>query len=276
MIFGKWGFPAWGVAGAGYATALATTLSAAFGFWLMFTREYEAVYRLLSSWRVKWDLMKQFLKYGLPSGLQWALEGLAFTVFLIIMGRLKDGDAALAGSSIAVTVMMLSVLPSMGVAQAVMTMVGQHIGESRPDKAEAVAWTGVKIAALYMMVVALSFALVPGFYLSWFRNEADPALWARVSELTSTLLKIVAMFTVMDSIYLNISFALKGAGDTRFVSAMALLVPWPVMVLPAYLVRGLDRAAVIAWGFGALYSLTISSLLIWRFKGGKWKMMKVV
>jgi MATE family multidrug resistance protein len=86
----------------------------------------------------------------------------------------------------------------------------------------------------------------------------------------------VALFTVSDSIYLNISFALKGAGDTRFVSAAALLVPWPVMVLPAYLVRGWDGAAVWAWGFAALYSLSISSLLIWRFKGGKWKMMKVV
>lgn len=276
LIFGKLGFPAWGVAGAGYATSIATYVSAGFGFWLMFRREHEALYRLFSAYRVKWDLMRQFLKFGVPSGLQWALEGLAFTVFLVIMGRLKDGEAALASSSIAVTVMMLSVLPSMGVAQAVMTMVGRNIGEGKPEKAEAVAWTGVKVAAVYMAAVALSFALVPGFYLSWFHNEANAVLWAQVSSLTTTLLKIVALFTVLDSIYLNISFALKGAGDTRYVSAMALLVPWPVMVLPAYLVRGWDSAAVWAWSFAAVYSLTISSLLIWRFRGGKWKMMKVV
>jgi multidrug resistance protein, MATE family len=276
MIFGKAGFPALGVAGAGYATAIATYVSAALGFWLMFRREHEAVYRVFSAWRYRWSLMRQFLKFGLPSGLQWALEGLAFTVFLIIMGRLPEGEAALASSSIAVTLMMLSVLPSMGVAQAVMTMVGQRIGEGNPREAESVAWTGVKIAAVYMTCVALSFALVPGFYLRWFQNDANPALWTQVSALTTTLLKVVALFTVLDSIYLNISFALKGAGDTRYVSAMALLVPWPVMVLPAYLVRTWDHAAVWAWSFAAAYSLIISSLLIWRFKGGKWKMMKVV
>jgi multidrug resistance protein, MATE family len=175
-----------------------------------------------------------------------------------------------------VTVMMLSVLPSMGVAQAVMTMVGQKIGEGRPNEAETVAWTGTKIAALYMFSAGVTFALFPGFYLSWFRNESNPALWAQVAALTPTLLKILALFTVLDSIYLNLSFALKGAGDTRFVSAMALLVPWPVMVIPAYLVRDWENAAVWAWGFGALYSLTIANLLIWRFRGGKWKMMKVV
>jgi multidrug resistance protein, MATE family len=276
FIFGKGGFPVWGVAGAGYATALAGYVSAAYGFRLLFRSGHEAVYRVVSAWKLQWGLMKQFLRFGLPSGLQWALEGLAFTVFLIIMGRLSNGEAALAGSSIAVTVMMLSVLPSMGVAQAVMTIVGQRIGEGRPDEAEKAAWTGAKIAALYMFFAALSFAFFPGFYLSWFRNEGNPVLWTQVSALAPTLLRIVALFTVLDSIYLNISFALKGAGDTRFVSAMALLVPWPVMVLPAYLVRGWDDAAVWAWGFAALYSLSISSLLIWRFRGGKWKMMKVV
>jgi MATE family multidrug resistance protein len=139
-----------------------------------------------------------------------------------------------------------------------------------------VAWTGVRIAAVYMFVVALSFAFFPRFYLSWFRNDANGTLWGQVSRLTTTLLKVVALFTVMDSVYLNISFALKGAGDTRYVSVMALLVPWPIMVLPAYLVRGWNHAAVWAWGFTALYSFAISSLLIWRFKQGKWKMMRVV
>ncbi|NJM09977.1 MAG: hypothetical protein HC883_03550 [Bdellovibrionaceae bacterium] len=55
-------------------------------------------------------MTQQFLRFGLPSGMQWAFEGLAFTVFLIIMGNLPNGEAALASSSIAVTVMMLSIL----------------------------------------------------------------------------------------------------------------------------------------------------------------------
>ncbi|MFN0116666.1 MAG: MATE family efflux transporter [Elusimicrobiota bacterium] len=276
LIFGKGGFPAFGVAGAGYATTIANYIAAFYGFWLVFRKKNEPLYHIFSSWKWKWDVMKPFLKFGVPSGLQWALEGLAFTTFLIIMGRLSNGEASLASSSIAVTVMMLSVLPSLGVAQSVMTMVGQKIGEGFPDEAEKYAWVGVKISSLYMAMAALSFAFIPEFYLSWFENKSNPELWSQVFIISAGLLKIVALFTVLDSIYLNISFALKGAGDTRFVSIMALLIPWPIMVLPTYLVREWNNAVYWSWGFAALYSLIISSTLIARFRQGKWKTMKVV
>ncbi len=276
LIFGNWGFPKMGIAGAGYATAIATFGAAIFGLYLLFNKKYEAQYRTLSAWRLDLTVIKQFLKYGVPSGLQWALEGLAFTVFLIIMGRLQNGESALASSSIAVTVMMVSVLPSMGVAQAIMTLVGQYLGEGKPDEAQAVTWDGVKIAFCYMMVVALSFALIPEFYLSWFQNKENPSLWSEVSQLVPILLKIVAIFTVFDSMYLNISFALKGAGDTRYVSLVALTIPWPLMVLPAFLVRNHPNAVILAWCFAAVYAVITTSVFVRRFNGGKWKSMSII
>ena len=276
MIFGHFGCPKMGVAGAGYATAIATYGAAAYGCYLIFNSHHEKLFRMLSDWRIKLTLVQQFLKFGLPSGLQWALEGLAFTAFLIIMGRMQNGDVALASSSIAVTVMMLSVLPSMGVAQAVMTLVGQKLGESNPQKAEEITWDGVKISSIYMAIIGASFCLIPEFYLSWFKNEQNLALWEGVMMLAPTLLKVVAIFTILDSMYLNISFALKGAGDTKFVSFMALTVPWPLMVLPAYLFRNYHNAAVIAWCFAAVYSLAITSILVLRFRGSKWKSMSVI
>lgn len=276
MIFGNFGFPAMGVAGAGYATALATYGAAFYGMYLIFNQKNEEKFKILTDWKLKLKTITEFLKYGIPSGFQWALEGMAFTVFLIIMGRLQNGEAALSSSSIAVTVMMLSVLPSMGVAQAVMTLVGQSLGEKKPSKAESAVYTGVKISLMYMATVALSFLLIPEFYLSWFKNQENAVLWAEVSILVPKLLGIVAIFTLLDSVYLNISFALKGAGDTRFVSLIALIIPWPVMVLPAYLVREWNHAVVWAWGFAAVYSLVITIILSLRFKQGKWKTMSVI
>lgn len=276
MVFGKFGFPAMGVTGAGYATAIATYGAAIYGIFLLFRRQHETIYKLLSGRHWNFGLVKQFLKFGVPSGLQWALEGLAFTVFLIIMGRMTNGEAALASSSIAVTVMMLAILPSMGVAQAVMTLVGQSLGENNPAKAEQITWSGVRVAVVYMVTIAMTFIFLPQFYLSWFKNQDNAALWSAVNATVPSLLKIVAFFTIMDSVYFNVSFALKGAGDTRFVSLLALTVPWPCMVLPTYLVRGWDNAVVWAWGFAAIYSLIITASLIWRFQRGKWKSMRVI
>ena len=221
-------------------------------------------------------LLKQFLKFGIPSGLQWALEGLAFTVFLIIMGRTAMGDAALSSSSIAVTVMMLTVLPSMGVAQAVLSQVGQALGSKNPEVAKQVTKDGVFVTLIYILTIASTFYLIPEFFLSWFKNDSNPQLWTQVQQLTISLLKIVAVFTILDSVYLNVSFALKGAGDTRFVSIVALLVPWPLMVLPAYLFRQHENAVVIAWWFAALYSATITAILTYRFIKGRWTQIDMI
>jgi len=188
MIFGHFGCPALGIAGAGYATALATYGAALYGLALLFRRQHETLYRLYRDWRPHFALLKQYLRFGLPSGLQWAFEGLAFTVFLIIMGNTKGGEAALASSSITVTIMMLCILPSLGIAQAVMTLVGQKLGEGRPEEAEEATWDGVKIACCYAAVMGLSFFLIPQFYLSWFKNNANATLWAEVSSLTPSLL----------------------------------------------------------------------------------------
>ncbi len=276
LIFGNFGFPALGVAGAGYATALATYGAAFFGLYLVFQRKNEMDFAVFSDWRINGALLKQFLKFGFPSGLQWAFEGMAFTVFLIIMGHLPQGEAALAASSIGVTVMMMSVLPSMGIAQAVMTLVGQHLGEKKPNEAEVATWDGVKIASIYMAIMAISFWAIPDFYLSWFKNEGNPELWAHTSAMAVIVLRVVAVFTVLDSIYLNISFALKGAGDTRFVSMVALILPWPIMVLPAFLVREMAQALALSWSFAALYSFAVVTVLVLRFRGGKWKAMSVI
>lgn len=277
LIFGKFGFPAMGAAGAGYATAIATYGAAGYGLYLLFRdRQNETQFKLFGQWRFDGALMKQFLKFGLPSGLQWALEGLAFTTFLIVIGRQSGGEAALASSSIAVTLMMLSVLPCMGVAQSVMTLVGQRLGEKKPHEAQLFTWDGVSISAIYIACVSATFIFIPEFYLSWFRNEENMALWGQVTTLVPQLLKIVALFTIFDSVYLNISFALKGAGDTKFVSLVALVVPWPLMVLPAILLTNHPNAVVWSWGFVAVYSFAITLILGLRFNGGKWKSMSVI
>lgn len=276
LIFGNLGFPAMGIAGAGYATALANWAAAFYGLALVFKKKHEKEYSMHSGWKPSVDLMKRFLKYGLPSGLQWALEGLAFTIFLIFVGQMADGDAALASSGIVVTVMMLAILPAMGVAQAVAVLVGQHLGEKKPELAENSTWSGLQVAAMYIASVGLSFALFPNFYLAWFHNPSNVELWSQVSTMVPYLLLFVAFFTSFDSMNLVFSFALKGAGDTRFVTLIALTIPWPLMVLPTYLMKEWNGAVYWAWGAASVYGITQAMIFLRRFIGGKWKQMSVI
>lgn len=277
MIFGKFGFPAMGIAGAGYATALANWVAAFCGLALVFKSQKKSQESFnFNFWKFDFDLMKRFIRFGVPSGLQWALEGLAFSVFLIVVGGMKNGEAALAATGIAVTVMMLAILPALGVAQAVMVLVGQYLGEKKPTLAESNTWSGLQVAAMYIISVGLTFVLFPNFYLSWFYNPNDPSLWAQVSVIATYLLMFVAFFTTFDSMNLVFSFALKGAGDTRFVTAVALILPWPLMVLPTWLVRNQEGGIYWAWAAASIFGITQSMIFLRRFIGGKWKSMSVI
>lgn len=276
MIFGKFGFPEMGAAGAGYATAVSNWVSAIYGLALVFRREFEAEYKVRSGWRWDGELMRRFLKFGVPSGLQWSLEGLAFTVFLIFVGRMQNGDAALASSGIVVTVMMLSILPAMGVAQAVSVLVGQYLGEKKPGLAEAATWSGFQVALMYIASVGVTFVLFPSFYVGWFHNPSNAALWDQVRVMVPYLLMFVAFFTLFDSMNLVFSFALKGAGDTRFVTLVALTLPWPLMVLPTWWIKDQPGAIYLAWSAASCYGMCQAGIFGRRFVGGKWKQMSVI
>jgi MATE family multidrug resistance protein len=276
MILGKGGFPQLGIAGAGYATALGTAVAALYGLWLVFTDNERRAYRMSSAWQWNTALMRRFIRFGVPAGMQWALEGLAFSIFLIFIGRMVDGSAALSASSIVVTIMMLAILPALGMAQATAVLVGQYLGEKRPDDAESAVWAGWQVTIMYILAVGATFVLFPGFYLSWFANKSDPELWTKVTGMVPYLLIFVAIFTTSDSINLIFSFSLKGAGDTRFVTLVALLLPWPLMVLPTYLLKDKPGAVYLAWGAATCFSIIQATVFWRRFVGGKWKQMSVI
>ncbi len=276
LIFGKMGFPALGVTGAGIARTLASCCSAVYGLYLVFQKKYEDTYKVRSSWHLNLDLQKRFIRYGVPSGMQWALEGLAFAVFLIIIGKIKDGEAALAATGVAVTVMMLAILPALGIAQAVSVQVGQHLGENKPELAERSTIAGLQVSAMYILCMGLSFAIIPDFYLSWFQNNENPLMWEKIASMAKTILLFVALFTNFDSMNLNLSFALKGAGDTRFVTLVALCLPWPLMVAPTWLVMNWENAIYWAWGACSVHIITQAMIFCVRFRIGKWKQMRVI
>ncbi len=276
MILGKLGFPKMGIAGAGYATALATALAAVYGMWLVFREKNRHEYRLVSGWKWNTELMRRFIRFGVPAGAQWALEGLAFSVFLIFIGRMPNGSAALAASSIVVTIMMLSILPAMGVAQATSVLLAQFVGEKKHNDAERVVWAGWQVASLYILTIGITFFLFPSFYMDWFKNNENAALWAQVSAIVPYLLMFIALFTVTDSSNMIFSFSLKGAGDTKFVTIMAFVLPWPLMVAPTFFLIHLPGGLYLAWGAAALFSVTQATIFWRRFVGGSWKTMSVI
>lgn len=273
-IFGSWGFPALGIVGAGWATVTGTAASATLACVLMLQRKYRQEFGTLTGWRLDPALLHRLLLYGLPSGLQWALDGLAFTVFLLLVGRL--GDAELAATSIAFTLNMVAFLPALGIAQGVAVLVGQRLGMDRPRLAERTTWTGFRLAWLYMAAVAALYVLLPGLLLQPFRSGSGDELESQVAALVPVLLQFVAVYSLFDSMNIVFAFALKGAGDTRFVTLLSVGLAWPLMVLPTWAAWQYGWGLTWAWTFASAYVVALGLALLARFRAGQWKTMRVI
>jgi MATE family multidrug resistance protein len=273
LIFGRLGLPAWGIAGAGWATVIGSSTSAVVALAQLFRPRFRKAYCTLSGWRIDADLFRRLLRYGVPNGLQWMLDALAFTVFLFLVGRM--GDVELAATNIAFAINMLALVPMLGIGQAVSILVGQSLGRDRPDLAERTTWVGFGMAWTYITSVAALYVLIPGAFVYLFRNE-EAQTGAAVALLVPVLLRYVAVYSLCDSMNIVFSFALRGAGDTRFVTAVALALSWPLMVVPAWACWYYGWGLYWAWGFASAYIIAVGIVFLLRFRAGKWKTMRVI
>ena len=140
----------------------------------------------------------------------------------------------------------IAFLPLMGIGQGVEILVGRRQGEGRPDLSAKTTWTGLRLALGYAVVVSVLYAAVPWVFTWPFGVGANADEWEQLRPVVHTLLLFVALYTVGDAVNVTVSYALRGAGDTRFVAWVAVVVAWPVMVIPTWI------AATAGWGvYGA-------------------------
>jgi MATE family multidrug resistance protein len=267
-IFGHWGFAPLGIAGAGWATVCGTSASALLSLALMLRRQHRQEHATASGWRFDRPLFLRLLRFGLPNGLVVGLETLAFALFVNLMGRL--GKAELSATTIAFTLNLIVYFPPLGVGQAVGVLVGQYLGEDRPQLAERSAWSGMRLALLYTCVGVLLYLLLPRTLAELFRGDGEGAV------LVPVLLRFVAVYALFDSANLIFSFALRGAGDTRFVSLASVVLSWGVLVVPTVLACEHGWGLYWAWTFASSYTVLLAFIFLVRFRRGGWKSLRVI
>jgi MATE family multidrug resistance protein len=273
LIFGHWGLPEMGIRGAGWATVVGSSVSAVLGLAMFFQPKYQARFGTLSGWRFDPELFRRMMRFGLPNGVQAMFEGLSFTVFLNLVG--KFGAVQLAATNVAFAINIAGLVPMLGMGQAVGVVVGQRLGQDRPDLAARGTWMGFWMALLYIAVGVLLYLFAPGACMYPFRNDADAA-WIEVAQLVPVLLRFVALYSLFDTMNIVFSFALRGAGDTRFVTIISLFLSWPIMVLPTWAALHFGWGLYWAWGFASAYVIALGFTFLFRFQAGKWKTMRVI
>lgn len=275
LIFGKLGLPELGIRGAGIATVISAAIVALMFLSLMFKPEYLNRFGTWSGRHYNSGLMRSLLKFGIPAGVQFFLDMMGFTVFILLVGRI--GTIELAATNIAFNISMLCFMPMVGLGIAISIMVGQNIGEKNPDRAAYATWSGTHISFVYMFIVAALFVGFPGIFLSPFGKDTDPETFSRIFDYGVILLRFVAIYTLFDTMNIVFSNALKGAGDTPFVMKAVIIMSWLVMVLPTYIAIVIYRQHLfVAWGFATAFIVLLAFIFLSRFLKGKWREMSVI
>lgn len=267
------GAPALGIAGAGWATVIGSWAAALFALAVFLRAKYRTEFNT-GAWKPERDLFRRLMRFGGPAGMQVFLDVLVFNFFVQLVGQL--GDAALGATTLTVRFNMIAFLPMMGLGQAICILVGQRLGEDRPDLAEKSTYTGLKWTFGYMVCVAAVYVSIPTLLVALFESDRDPAAFAAIAAVVPNLLLCVALYSLADAINVSFSFALRGAGDTKFVTLLTFALAWPLMVLPTGIAVLVGASVYWCWGFATLHIVAMSACFWFRFRSGKWKTMRVI
>jgi MATE family multidrug resistance protein len=274
-IFGHAGFPRGGVEGAAWATVTSQVVGMLVYFVVMLKPEHRRRFATLSGWRLEPALFGRFIRFGLPTGLQYSAEILGFAIFMMIIGRI--GTAPLAASGIAFNLNMIVFMPMLGLSVGVASLVARHLGAERPAVAERTVHSAFAMSLVYMSACGLLYVLAPGPLLAPYAAGADPGAFGEVAGIATVLLRFVALYSIFDMMNLIFAAGLKGAGDTLYPLGLTFVLSWVLLLGPSYLlcVRG-DGGAYTAWWAATAYVVALGLLMWRRFRAGRWKALRVI
>ena len=260
LIFGHWGAPAMGMMGAAWATLIARALMALLmGAYVLLAPRLAGVRAAITTWRPAGSTLFRLFDLGAPIGVQMAFEVGAFAAAAIMIGWL--GAVPLAAHQVAINLASMTYMAASGIAAAATIRVGRLSGAGSRAEARLAGTAAYALGFAFMSGMGLLFVL--------FRHQA-PLLYSRDAAVVAqagTLLLIAALFQVSDGVQVVGLGALRGLGDVKVPSVVALLAYWAVALpLGYWLGFGLRLGAPGVWT-GLLAGLSIVAVvLLVRFR----------
>ncbi|HVE44063.1 MAG TPA: MATE family efflux transporter [Gammaproteobacteria bacterium] len=264
LIFGKFGFPALGIAGAGWGMTFADwMLSFILGIFLMYSREYKPYFSSIFVFK-KPDYLLEIMHLGLPMGAMYSIEVAFFLAATLVMGTI--GVQALAANQ--VTMQYLGPLMSIifSIAQAVTVRMGHQLGAREFDLVKRTAITGVCVSACFMGFMAVIYWTIPQVLISVDFDLQNPS-YAKTIQLAVGFFFIAAFFQIFECIRITLFGALRALKDTHFTLLTSILSFWGIALPLGYYLATYFRLGGNGIWYGMVVGAVLSVLLLkWRFK----------
>lgn len=264
LIFGKFGFPKLGIAGAGWGTVISYWISGVFLTAFVFmNKEYRTYTRGLFK-LTHHSYLFELIKIGAPMGAMYCIEIGFFFIFTLLMGTL--GNSLLAANQIAMQYMWILMSMIFSIAQAITVRMGHLLGAHEVASAERAAYAGICIAFIIMLIAAIFYWFLPILLISIDFDIKVP-MNKDITTLAVNFLFICAIFQLIECVRITLFGALRGLRDTHFTLIISIISFWGISLpLGYYLTSYVGLGGAGLW-WGLIVGVTCSiPVLFWRFK----------
>ena len=252
LIYGKFGFDAMGLNGAGYATLISRVVMFLLIIWLMRKK------CLGFKWKFDLSTIRKLLQVGIPSGLQYIFEVGAFATATIMVGWI--GAEGLAAHNIALSLSAITYMAATGLAAASTIRIGNQMGLKDRKNLRTAGFSNFSMVAGFMGLCGLSFVLLRHQLPSLYIGDEN------VRSIASSLLIIAAVFQIPDGLQAVGLGVLRGLTDVKRPTIVTFVAYWLTAIpLGYYLGFVMDMGIYGIW-YALCIGLTIAAIFhIWRF-----------
>lgn len=267
LIFGWGPIPALGIEGAAIATTIGRGIGVGVQLWSLFkVGKHIRVLRSHLYWDVK--IIASIVRTSLGGVGQMIV---AMTSWIFLMRILADvGSEAVAGATIAIRIMMFSMMPAWGLSNAAATLVGQNLGAGSPERAESSVWKIGVYNMVFLVIVSVIYFLFNESLMGIFTKDAT------VIAIGSEWLQILSYSFMVYGWWMVSVQAFNGAGDTQTPTKINIVFFWLIQIPLSYFLAiklGWQQSGVF-WGV-FISETSVGLFTLWLFSRGGWKKSSV-
>ncbi len=265
LIFGKLGFPAMGIAGAGWGTFIGMSIAGFINMFVFLGPGINSVFYSRRTLRIRADKMLDLLRVGLPAGFALTINVALWGVILSgLIGRF--GQEALAATSATLSYTSLSVMPVVGISMALTAAVGKIIGLGRKNLAVKQTNLCIKIALVYMGFMGVCFFVFRRNLMS-FLSADDEVIATGVN-----ILICAAFYQIFHAARIIYGGSLRGAGDTVWLALISTVGAVLILGFGGFLITLYipSLGSLGPWLAATLSVVVVGLANRWRFSSNKW------